>query len=238
MKVIIALVAVALFSLAAADLDITGPAATVNAYIRGLDNIANKYGNFNSPLSYSSGAAKTLNTTVTGNFFLPPPFQGTNLGYIVPDLLAFLTPIALPTITYVESGVRNYTAYSFAVSGLSTVATDLFLAGLLGPKLYSQRQLLGLGPVVGNIAQVNLTYTVSVSGLVATDACQANPFCFPGSESDPNLTFFTQIGSVTFQLVLQFGAGYTYKIASITNIGGYTIKAGQFVPGTTNFGPW
>ena len=234
MKVVITLF-VLFVGLAVAQLNLLEPTDPGYQYSKGLDNIANLYGNFNSPLSYSSGNLGILNLSITGNFFLPPPLQGTNLGYIVPSLVALLEQVATSSIVYTESGTEFGQPYFISVSGLQNVAIGLFLEGLLAPKLYSQRSSLSTPIIQVGLNQVNVTHVVTASGLSASNLCQQNPACYPVSTSDVNLNGFWIVGEVTFVLVVQ---NFQYKISQINNVAGITFKPVPFDPNSVNFAQW
>lgn len=230
MKVLIAVLAI-LAAVANAQLGLLDPIAPGLLYTRGIDNIANLYGNFFSPLSYSSGSAGVLNLTVTGNFFL----GGTNFGYIVPSIASLLNGIALSSLLYTESGSVDGVPYFISVSGLQNVAVGLALEGLVQPKLYSQRSSLSAPLIEYGFGSVNVSHLVIASGLAATASCQASSTCYPTGLTDPNLAGFQVVGEVTFVLVPQ---GLEYRIAQINNVEGLTFKPVTFEPTGVSFGQW
>ena len=203
------------------------------AYQRFIDNISQKYGDFGSALSYSSGPLGVINFTVVGTFVI----GGPGLGLIVPEVAAFLNSIATPTLSYTESGVAGGFPYSFTVSGIQNISVGLVALGLLAPKLYGQYQL-NSAPDLRRIAnnRYQASFYVDVEGQVSNAACRVNPACYPKSDQDPNLVYFTQKGFTKFQFVRSSDDDSVFKLDAIITQGRYTTRSTQLPPaGTTNF---
>lgn len=202
-------------------------------YSRGTDNISQKYANFNSPLSYSSGALGVLNLTVTGNFFL----GGTNLGLIVPDVFALLEQVATPDLTYIETGIAGGFPYTLQVDGIVNISLALVAAGLLEPKLYGQTQFAS----AFSFKQLDSkTYQVASTqndyGLVASLGCEITPGCYPKSATDPNLQWFANTG---FQILQFTRSGSNFLISSIYSQGRYASRSNSLPdPTSLNFAPF
>jgi hypothetical protein len=213
--------------------DYQGAIGALNSFSAFLDYMSQEYSDFSSPLSYSSGALGALNLTVTGNFFLPPPYQGSDLGILYPDLLNGLQSLVTQDVVYTDYGTRNYLPYVFTTSGISNIALVLFEA-LVAAKTYGLHQVYGSPNNVSRIApdliQVRWPYETTTLG--TSPACLVTPTCYPTGVNDPNLIYYS---GKSYQVATVRKKAGVYLVASITDVERYRFAQGTLIRSAISF---
>lgn len=210
--------------------------AVAQAFVDFEDSMSVKYGNFQSPLSFSSGPAATLNETVTGNICFPPPLNGPIVGLMFPEYLNFFTNYAMPGFTYLEYDSINGTAEPVLnVTGINAVSCGLVEIQVF-EKDYLQTQSVAFGPVIKIDTKTFVVEAeVITSGLSAKPACEANPFCFLSSPFDANAQDFYIQGPIRFTVIRQSG---NYLLSQYEAWARITRYGGVFQPQLLSFIPF